>query len=61
MNRADKPSSGSPNSASALPRLVLSEQVKDFVIEAIMGGELKPEQRVVERALARQLGVDSGE
>jgi len=57
MNSADKPSSGSPNGSGTLPRLVLSEQVKDVIIEAIMSGELKPGQRVVESALARQLGV----
>lgn len=40
-----------------LPRVVLSEQVKEFIIQAIMSGELKPGERVVESSLARRLGV----
>lgn len=40
-----------------LARLVLSEQVKKYVVEAILSGELKPGDRIVESALARQLGV----
>ncbi len=45
------------NGESALSRVVLSEQVKERIIQAIMSGELKPGERVVESALARQLGV----
>lgn len=40
-----------------LPRTVLSEQVKDIIVEAILNGELKPGERVVENTLARRLGV----
>jgi DNA-binding GntR family transcriptional regulator len=41
----------------ALPRIVLGDQVKVFVIEAIMRGDYKPGDRVVASSLARQLGV----
>lgn len=40
-----------------LPRVVLSEQIKEFVVNAILSGELKPGDRVVESGLARRLGV----
>ena len=40
-----------------LPRVVLSDQVKAFIMDAIMSGEFKPGDRVVESSLARQLGV----
>jgi DNA-binding GntR family transcriptional regulator len=40
-----------------IQRVVLSEQVKDFIVDAIQSGELLPGDRVVESALARQLGV----
>ncbi len=45
------------NGDGTLLRVVLSEQVKERIIQAIMSGELKPGERVVESALARQLGV----
>lgn len=38
-------------------RIVLGDQVKQYVIQAIMSGEFKPGDRVVASALARQLGV----
>ena len=41
----------------ALERVCLSDRVKEFVINAIMNGELKPGQRIVESTLARRLGV----
>ena len=47
------PKAGGP----PLRRVVLSEQVKDFIMEAILDGEFKPGDRVVESALARRLGV----
>ena len=50
----------SPNSeenGAQLTRVVLSDQVKAFIVDAIMGGEFKPGDRIVESALARQLGV----
>lgn len=41
----------------AAGRVVLGDQVKAFVIEAIMSGEFQPGDRVVASSLARQLGV----
>lgn len=41
----------------ALPRVVLGDQVKEFVINAIMNGEFKPGDRVVASSLAKRLGV----
>lgn len=40
-----------------LPRVVFGERVKEFVIDAILRGEFKPGDRIVESSLARQLGV----
>lgn len=40
-----------------LPRIVLSDQVKEFIIDAILDGEFKPGGRIVESSLARRLGV----
>jgi DNA-binding GntR family transcriptional regulator len=40
-----------------LSRVVLSDQVKEYIIDAIMSGDFKPGDRVVESSLARQLGV----
>lgn len=41
----------------AAGRVVLGDQVKAFVIEAIISGEFQPGDRVVASSLARQLGV----
>ncbi len=41
----------------ALPRVVLGDRVKEFVIEAIMNGEYLPGDRVVASSLAKRLGV----
>jgi DNA-binding GntR family transcriptional regulator len=41
----------------SLQRTVLSDQVKEFIIDAIMGGEFRPGDRIVESSLARRLGV----
>jgi DNA-binding GntR family transcriptional regulator len=41
----------------ALGRVVLGDQVKEYVIEAIMSGEFQPGDRVVASLLARRLGV----
>jgi DNA-binding GntR family transcriptional regulator len=43
--------------SEALPRVVLSDQIKEYIVEAILSGELKPGDRIVESALARQFGV----
>jgi DNA-binding GntR family transcriptional regulator len=40
-----------------LPRVVFSERVKEFVIDAILRGEFKPGDRIIESSLARRLGV----
>jgi len=41
----------------ALGRVVLGDQVKEYIIEAIMSGEFQPGDRVVASLLARRLGV----
>jgi DNA-binding GntR family transcriptional regulator len=38
-------------------RVMLSSQVKEFIIQAILSGEFEPGTRVVESSLARRLGV----
>lgn len=40
-----------------LSRVMLSRQVKEFIIEAILSGEFEPGSRIVESSLARRLGV----
>jgi DNA-binding GntR family transcriptional regulator len=45
------------NENGALGRVVLGDQVKEYVIEAIMSGEFQPGDRVVASSLARRLGV----
>jgi len=40
-----------------LPRIVLSDRVKEHIVDAVLNGELKPGDRIVESSLARQLGV----
>jgi DNA-binding GntR family transcriptional regulator len=40
-----------------IPRVVLSDRVKEFIVEAVLSGELQPGDRIVESSLARQLGV----
>jgi DNA-binding GntR family transcriptional regulator len=40
-----------------LPRVVLSDRVKEYMVEAVLSGELKPGERIVESSMARQLGV----
>ncbi|HMQ56895.1 MAG TPA: GntR family transcriptional regulator [Anaerolineae bacterium] len=39
------------------PRVVLSQHIKEYIIEAILNGKLNPGDRIVETALARQLQV----
>lgn len=39
------------------PRVVLSQHIKEYIIEAILNGKLHPGDRIVETALARQLKV----
>ena len=40
-----------------LPRVVLSDRVKEYIVEAVLNGELKPGDRIVESSMARDLGV----
>ena len=40
-----------------LPRVVLSDRVKEYIVEAVLNGELKPGDRIVESSMARELGV----
>ena len=40
-----------------LPRVVLSDRVKEYIVEAVLNGELRPGERIVESSLARELGV----
>jgi len=40
-----------------LPRVVLSDRVKEYIVEAVLSGELKPGDRIVESSMARDLGV----
>jgi len=43
--------------SDSLERVVLGDQVKEYVIEAILSGEFRPGDRVVTSSLARRLGV----
>jgi len=47
----------SKNGENGMSRSVLSGQVKDIVVEAILNGELKAGDRVAEKTLAERLGV----
>lgn len=49
--------SSAKNDAKQIPRLVLSDWIKEYIIEAVLSGELKPGDRIVESSLARELGV----
>jgi DNA-binding GntR family transcriptional regulator len=40
-----------------LPRVVLSDRVKEYIVEAVLSSELKPGDRIVESSMARELGV----
>ena len=54
------PKLGSPNSnsdSSQISRIVLSDQIKEYIVNTILSGEFQPGDRIVESALARQLGV----
>ena len=55
MNAVSLHNRGSEN--KSLTRVVLSEQVKEYIVEAILNGEFQPGERIVESALARELGV----
>ncbi|MGD8794638.1 MAG: GntR family transcriptional regulator [Anaerolineae bacterium] len=40
-----------------LPRVVLSDRVKEYIVESVLSGDLKPGERIVESSMARELGV----
>jgi DNA-binding GntR family transcriptional regulator len=46
--------------ATPFGRRVLREDVKEFLIDAIIRGDLKPGARIVETQIAQQLGVSQG-
>lgn len=52
-----KPQLDTNDESRHLPRVVLSDRVKEYIIEAVLNGELKPGDRIVESSMARQLGV----
>lgn len=45
---------------TVLGRRVLREEIKEYLIDAILRGELKPGDRIVETRVAQQLGVSQG-
>jgi DNA-binding GntR family transcriptional regulator len=52
-----------PRSISALAiveRRALRDDVRDAIVNAILGGEFQPGERIVETRVARQLGVSQG-
>ena len=51
------PAANANDEGTHLPRIVLSDRVKDYIVEAVLNGDLKPGERIVESSLARQLGV----
>jgi DNA-binding GntR family transcriptional regulator len=38
-----------------IPRVVLSDRVKEYIIEAVLNGDLKPGDRIIESSMARRL------
>lgn len=40
-----------------IPRVVLSDRVKEYIVEAVLSGEFRPGDRIVESSMARDLGV----
>jgi DNA-binding GntR family transcriptional regulator len=49
--------SDSQSDEGILPRVVLGDQIKEYVIEAILNGEYNAGERIVASTLARRLGV----
>jgi DNA-binding GntR family transcriptional regulator len=45
------------NGGNGINRLVLSDQVKQYILDGIGSGEFTPGERLVESQLARQLGI----
>src|SRR5258707_12899843 len=43
-----------------IARRVFREDVKEYLIRAILSGQLKPDERIVETRLAQELGISQG-
>lgn len=56
MNSNQQPTNANPTDRH-LPRIVLSDRVKEYIVEAVLSGELRPGDRIVESSMARELGV----
>jgi len=56
MNTTNLPFNGESENKH-IPRVVLSDRVKEYIVEAVLSGELKPGDRIVENSMARLLGV----
>lgn len=54
---SEQPQLGTNSESNHLPRIALSDRVKEYIIEAVLNGDLKPGDRIVESSMARQLGV----
>lgn len=52
-----KPNDSQNMNKNSLSRRVLSEQIKEIIIESILNGEFKAGDRVAENTIARKLGV----
>lgn len=52
-----RPESNANAATSPIPRVVLSDRIKEYIVEAVLNGELKPGDRIVESTMARALGV----
>jgi DNA-binding GntR family transcriptional regulator len=46
--------------APIINRSILSDQVKDYLLEAILAGDFVPGSRIVETKVARDLGISQG-
>src|SRR3978361_1982606 len=43
-----------------IARRVFREDVKEYLIGAILSGQLKPDERIIETRLAQELGISQG-
>jgi DNA-binding GntR family transcriptional regulator len=62
MTTEISPNSNQPYSETSdlpFPRVTLSQHVKELIIQAILRGEYKPGDRIVETNLARRLGIST--
>jgi DNA-binding GntR family transcriptional regulator len=49
-----------PSSTRPIARRVFREDVKEYLIGAILSGQLKPDERIIETRLAQELGISQG-